>query len=176
MKTIKLLIITIIILLAGSTQAQVSINVNIGSPPQWGPVGYNDVSYYYLPDVESYYDVRASMFIYFSGGVWVHRSYLPGRYRNYDLYSGYKVVMKDYRGNRPYDHFKEHKSKYKRGYHDHAQKTIGERPAKGNLRGKMHSEDRSYKKNNQNNGNNVKQGHDNNNKNRGHNNGKGKNK
>jgi hypothetical protein len=72
------------------------------------------------------------MFIYYGGGKWVHRTYLPGRYRNYDLYGGYKVVMKDYRGNAPYTYFKEHKTKYARGYRGEAQRTIGERPGKGN--------------------------------------------
>ncbi|MCX6231280.1 MAG: hypothetical protein NTZ33_07030 [Bacteroidetes bacterium] len=177
MKTIKLLIITIVILLAASTQAQISVNLNIGSPPRWGPAGYNDVQYYYLPDVESYYDVRASMFIYFSGGVWIHRSYLPGRYRNYDLYGGYKVVMNDYHGNRPYEHFNEHRMKYKKGYHDHMQKNIGERPGRGNNKGRMNSEGRSYKKENKGHDRNKSQGHGNEMKNdpgRGHDNGKEK--
>ena len=55
--------------------------------------------------------------------------------------------MKDYRGNRPYDYFKEHKSKYKRGYHYYAQKTIGARTTKENVREKMHFED-CFKKDN----------------------------
>ena len=83
--------------------------------------------------------------------------------------------MKDYRGNRPYDYFKEHKSKYKRGYHYYAQKTIGARTTKENVREKMHFED-CFKKDNQNNCKNAKQGRDNNKKNHGHNNEKGKNK
>ncbi len=92
--------------------------------------GYSGARYYYLPDVEAYYDVQSSMFIYYEGGVWVHRGYLPARYRNYDLYGGYKVVMTDYRGNTPYTHFAEHKTKYGRGYHREAQRTIGERPGR----------------------------------------------
>jgi hypothetical protein len=31
--------------------SQVSVNVNIGSPPLWGPSGYSNIDYYYLPDV-----------------------------------------------------------------------------------------------------------------------------
>lgn len=141
------------LLLAGSLQAQVSVNVNIGSPPQWGPVGYSNVQYYYLPDVEAYYDVPSSRFIYYDGGVWVHRTYLPGRYRNYDLYKGYKVVMTDYRGNTPYIHFKQHKVKYAKGYRGQAQKNIGERPGHGNYKAKPNSGGKSYKKGNQGNQN-----------------------
>ena len=128
MKTLKFIVIGIVLFLSGSVQAQVSLNINIGVPPPWGPVGYNSVRYYYLPDVESYYDVQSSMFIYYGGGKWNHNAHLPVRYKNYDLYGGYKVVMNDYHGNTPYTHFKEHKKQYYRGYHGETQRTIGERP------------------------------------------------
>ena len=132
MKTLKLIVIGIVLLLAGEEQAQVAFNVNIGSPPPWGPVGFSSVRYYYLPDVEAYYDVQASMFIYYGGGKWIHNAKLPSRYRSYDLYGGYKVVMNDYHGDAPYTHFKEYKMKYGRGYRGEAQRTIGEKPGKGN--------------------------------------------
>lgn len=76
-----------------STKAQVSLSINIGSQPQWGPTGYDHVDYYYLPDVDAYYNVPAKQYVYLSNGSWVFRSSLPARYSGYDLYSGYKVVM-----------------------------------------------------------------------------------
>ena len=132
MKTFKLLAFGLFLLLAGSVQGQVSINVHLGTPPQWGPAGHSEARYYYLPDVESYYDVQTSRFIYFNGRTWVHRTSLPARYRNYDLYNGYKVVMTDYRGNRPYSYFRSHKMKYARGYRGQEQHNIGVRPGRGN--------------------------------------------
>ena len=132
MKTIKLIIIGIVLFLSGAVRAQVAVNVNIGSPPQWGPVGYTEVRYYYLPDVEAYYDIHTSMFIYFGGGAWIHRAYLPTRYSSYDLYNGYKVVMVDYHGNSPYNNHNKYKTKYKKGYRGAAQKTIGPKPGNGN--------------------------------------------
>lgn len=135
MKTLKLLVLLILLFLAGTTQAQVSLNVNVGSPPLWGPAGYSNVQYYYLPDVEAYYDVPSSMFIYQSEGNWIHRKYLPVRYRNYDLYSGYKVVMTDYHGKQPYYNHKDYKIKYAKGYHGPAQKNIGAKPGKGSPNG-----------------------------------------
>ncbi|MFV5687965.1 hypothetical protein ACM55M_05005 [Flavobacterium sp. ZT3R25] len=125
MKTLKLIAVGIILLASSGIHAQVSVNVNIGTPPSWGPVGYSNVDYYYLPDVEAYYDIRASQFIYFGGGRWIRSRYLPGPYRNYDLYSGYKVVLNDYHGSRPYSNFKNHKVKYYKGYHGAPQKSIG---------------------------------------------------
>lgn len=143
MKTIKLLVIGTLLFFAGSVQAQISVHVNLGTPPQWGPSGYSDVRYYYLPDVEAYYDVPSSMFIYYNGVTWVHRTYLPSRYRNYDLYNGYKVVMSDYRDNTPYSHFREHKRQYARGYRGQEQHNIGMRPDRGNYNDRNYSKGRS---------------------------------
>lgn len=92
-----------------TTKAQVSINVNIGSQPQWGPTGYNHVEYYYLPDIESYYYVPKRQFVYLSNGRWLFSTNLPSRYSGYNLYNGYKVVINQ---PRPYAHFNDHKVKY----------------------------------------------------------------
>ena len=127
MKTLKLLAIGIILLVSNAGQAQVSVNLNIGTAPAWGPSGYSNVEYYYLPDVQAYYDIRASQFIFFGQGRWIRSRYLPARYRNYDLYSGYKVVLNDYHGRRPYAHFKNHRSRYQVGYRGQQQRTIGHR-------------------------------------------------
>ena len=132
MKAIKFIILGIGLIFASEAQAQISVNLNVGTPPQWGPSGYSNARYYYLPDVEAYYDVQKSNFIYISGNSWVRRSQLPQHYRNYDLYNGYKVVMTDYRGNAPYTYYKQHKVKYKKGYRGNPQKNIGNRPGNGN--------------------------------------------
>lgn len=132
MKTFKLFVFGIMLTLAGSAHGQLSVNVHIGTPPAWGPAGYDNARYYYLPDVEAYYDVPSSMFIYFSGNRWIHRHQLPPRYRDYDLYHGHKVVVNDYRGNYPYYHFREHRMKYGRGYRGEYQRNIGERRTRDN--------------------------------------------
>jgi hypothetical protein len=133
MKTLKFILFGMMLMFVGSTQAQLSVKVHIGTPPSWGPAGYSDVRYYYLPDVEAYYDVQNSMFIYMSGNRWVHRSYLPTRYKNYDLYGGYKVVINDYRGNTPYSNFRQHKMKYAKGYRGREQRNIGQREERKNF-------------------------------------------
>lgn len=146
MKKIQLITLGIVLCLSITTQAQISLRVNIGTPPLWGPVGYTEVRYYYLPDVEAYYDVPASMFIYNYRGTWIHRRYLPRKYRGYDLYNGYKVVMKDYHGDAPYTQFREHKMLYARGYHEEPQRTIGERPGRGNHVDKNYHVNQKFKK------------------------------
>jgi hypothetical protein len=128
MKTFKLISFGILFLVSGFLQSQVSVNVTVGSPPPWGPAGYSNIEYYYLPDIEAYYDIRASQFIFFSGKKWIRSRYLPAQYRNYNLYKGYKVVLKDYHGPSPFSNFKIHKQKYYRGYKASPQRTIGRGP------------------------------------------------
>lgn len=36
-----------------SAQVSVSLGVNIGSQPAWGPVGYDYANYYYMPDIDT---------------------------------------------------------------------------------------------------------------------------
>ncbi|MFA9188230.1 hypothetical protein AAGV33_09185 [Flavobacterium sp. FBOR7N2.3] len=127
MKTLKLIVAAIVLFATSTAQAQVSVNVNIGTPPAWGPSGYSNIDYYFIPDVQSYYDIRNSQFIYYGNGKWVRSRYLPRQYRNYDLYNGYKVVLNDYHGRTPYVHYKSHKAKYYKGYKGKPQKTIGYR-------------------------------------------------
>lgn len=166
MKFLKLIILGIVISFSITTKAQVSVHINIGTPPMWGPAGYSDARYYYLPDIESYYDVNSSMFIYMRNGIWIRRSYLSSRYRNYDLYGGYKVVMRDYRGNSPYDHFNEHRMKFARGYRGEAQRNIGERRVERRENGFNYNKNntRVRNENNKVNGNNNNNRNMNNNK------------
>ena len=95
----KRIILTAILLVSCITMqranAQVSFPVkfNIGSQPDWGPVGYDHVDYYYLPDIDAYYDISSHQYVYLENNIWVHRAYLPVRYRGYNLYNGYKVVI-----------------------------------------------------------------------------------
>lgn len=127
MKTLKIITLGIMMFFASnSMHSQVSISVNLGMQPSWGPVGYSSVNYYYLPDVQAYYDVRSTQFIFLSGGSWIRSSHLPRQYRNYDLDRGYKVVLNDYHGSRPYSQYKYHKQKYYKGY-SRPQQTIGYR-------------------------------------------------
>ena len=150
MKNLKLVVLAIVLFFASnSMQSQVSINVNLGVQPSWGPVGYSSVDYYFIPDVQAYYDVRATQFIFLNGGNWIRSSRLPIQYRNYDLNRGYKVVLNDYHGTRPYSQYKYHKQKYYKGYGKH-QKSIG-------YRGDNHDNNGNHK-NNGNNGHGKKGG------------------
>lgn len=111
MKTFKLFILGAFLLVFSFSKAQVSVNVNIGKPPVWGPTVTTE-EYYYLPDIESYYDINQSQFIYLNNGVWIRSRSLPRRYRSYNLNTGHVVVLNDYHGHNPYTLHKNHKVKY----------------------------------------------------------------
>jgi hypothetical protein len=121
----KLFLLLLLVVSSGlifKSQAQVSVNINIGAQPAWGPTGYDYVDYYYLPDIESYYYVPKKQFIYLGSGGWVFTTALPPRYRGYDLYNGYKVVINS---PQPYRYFKTHKVKYAKFKGNHGQSAIG---------------------------------------------------
>lgn len=90
--------------------AQVRVSINLGSQPVWGPTGYDQANYYYLPDIDCYYDVNRSQFIYNRGNRWVFANQLPPQYHNFDLYSGYKVVVNE---PKPYLHAYVYRAKYR---------------------------------------------------------------
>ncbi|HMI05377.1 MAG TPA: hypothetical protein VK541_23005 [Pedobacter sp.] len=116
-----LILLAITGLSANKAAAQVSINVNIGSQPLWGPTGYDHVDYYYLPEIESYYYVPERRFVYLSNGNWIFSGGVPPRYQGYDLYRGYKVVINS---PRPYRYFSTHKVKYAKYRSNHSQPVI----------------------------------------------------
>lgn len=94
----KLFIITTILLAsfaAQETKAQVSVRVNIGQQPKWGPRGYNHVDYYYMPDIDAYYCISSRLYTFMSNGRWISSRFLPPAYRNYDLYHGNYIVINE---------------------------------------------------------------------------------
>lgn len=96
----KKIIIAAAILVSGlafnnKAEAQIGVSINIGSQPDWGPVGYDRADYYYMPDIDTYYDVPAHQYVYLNDNRWVRSASLPARYRNYNVYNNYKVVINE---------------------------------------------------------------------------------
>lgn len=118
----KIFLITAVILgclsfKAADAQLRFSVGVNIGSQPEWGPVGYTHARYYYMPDINSYYDVDSHQYVYLENNIWIHGGALPPRYANYDRYHSYKVVVND---RNPWEHNERFRTRYQgyRGRHD----------------------------------------------------------
>jgi hypothetical protein len=69
----------------------------------------NDDDYYYLPDVEAYYDVAQQCYYYNDGQQWIHAAYLPGQYRNYDWRNARRYEV---HAQRPYLRHDEYRSRF----------------------------------------------------------------
>lgn len=89
--------------------AQVHVQINVGSQPDWGPAGYDYVEYYYLPDIDVYYSVPQHCYYYYGDGRWIRSSRLPERYHDYDPYHSYKVVVNE---REPWRHHEDHRGRY----------------------------------------------------------------
>lgn len=118
MNIFKLSILGITLFILGSTHvnAQVGISINLNMQPQWGPVEYDYVDYYYMPEYGIYYNAPQRQFIYQKGTRWITVSTLPYQYRHIDLYNTYKVVINEpqpYLRNEYYAaHYKEYKGQH----------------------------------------------------------------
>lgn len=128
MKALKQLLSGVVLFTCSLAPAQAQEKPITGTPPPWGPAGYNNVRYYYLPDIYTYYDISTAEFIYIADHRWVRTETLPHACRDYNLYSSYKVVLTDYSGDAPFVYFKKHKEKYPVGYQGRPQKAIGRPP------------------------------------------------
>jgi hypothetical protein len=119
----SILIAVILLFLSTPAKAQTSfsVGINISSQPIWGPVGYDDAEYYYLPDIDVYYYVPQHLFFFQSGDRWISSSRLPSRYHNYNLYNGYKVVIN---ADKPYMHDQDYRQKYSSYKNRHDQQPI----------------------------------------------------
>ncbi len=76
-----------------SANAQVHVSVNINIQPAWGPSGYDYAEFYYIPEINVYYDIVHQLFYYHHRGRWMSALFLPVMYSHYDFYSLYKVVL-----------------------------------------------------------------------------------
>lgn len=115
MKNLQFILAAFVIASSLSTNAQVAINVSLGARPQWHNESRceNNTNYYYLPEIEAYYDVTSATFIYNGSRGWVRAAYLPEYYGNYDVNRGLKVAL-SYRGRSPYVNFEYDRDRYYR--------------------------------------------------------------
>ncbi len=119
MKLSRFLLAAVALIAFNTMNAQVKTTVTL---PDWGVAGFDNAKYYYIPDIEAYYDLKSGQYVYLNDGKWMRSKTLPVIYKDYDLYDGYKVVLTDDR--EPYTDFDNIKVKYAKGYKGDPQKTI----------------------------------------------------
>ena len=128
---------------AMSAQVQVGVSFNLGIQPAWGPTGHDYAEYYYMPDIEVYYHVPQHRFYFYEGGNWIYRSSLPNRYRDYDLYNSYKVVVNQ---RQPWRNHSSFRTKYASYKGRHGQPFIRDSKDRKYFANKNHPNHASWKK------------------------------
>lgn len=122
----KILFIVIALFFALQSNAQLSVSININAntnrvyETEQRHVHVHDsrcghrevVEYYYYPEIEVYFDINTSAYLYYTSNGWVRSRYLPRHCSHYDFQRGYRVGL-DYHGQRPYTHYHNHKKMYK---------------------------------------------------------------
>ncbi|MDQ2770284.1 MAG: hypothetical protein M3Y54_07270 [Bacteroidota bacterium] len=96
------------LLTAPAAEAQVNVNVNVG-PPAWGPPVPQGTQFYYIPEIDGYYDLYAQQYIVYRNGQWIPVVVVDG----YDPYQFHPVVL-DYRGRQPWVYVGAHRDRYPR--------------------------------------------------------------
>lgn len=97
-----------------SLHAQITVRTNTASQTIWGPVGFNYVNYYYLPEADVFYSVSDNKFFYPEGDKWVSANALPSQY-NVDLFNTYKVVVNKPKPYLNHGYYVSNYAKYKKG-------------------------------------------------------------
>ena len=94
---------------SADAQVRIHLGINISNQPDWGPVGYEHAEYYYMPDIDAYYDVPAHQYVYYENNAWIRGGALPPRYANFDRYHSYKVVINTHN---PWEHPAQYRDRY----------------------------------------------------------------
>lgn len=92
----------LILLAAPNARAQVGVNITFGAPA-WGPQVPHGTQYYYIPEIDGYYDLYSQQYLVCDDGYWVPLPQLYG----YDPYRFHPVAIA-YRGREPWcqrDHY-----------------------------------------------------------------------
>ena len=122
----KLLLSAILFIAYGTIQAQAVEKTTTTTSttmtlPDWGVAGSENARYYYIPDIDSYYDISSKNFVYMNNGQWTKSTDVPAAYKEVDLYDSYKVVLHD---EEPFKEYDKVKVKYAKGYKGDPQKTV----------------------------------------------------
>jgi hypothetical protein len=91
-----------------SAHAQVAVNAQFGHPA-WGPAVPAGTQYYYVPEIDGYYDLNAQRYIVLRNGQWVPVATVAG----YNPASFHPVVV-NYRGRQPWVQYRDHHARYYR--------------------------------------------------------------
>jgi hypothetical protein len=79
--------------------------------PAWAPAVGPEVQYYYIPEIDGYYDLYSRSYLFFDPyyDSWVSAPVLPRRYAGYDPRFFHPVVIQ-YAGRQPWNYLPDHRA------------------------------------------------------------------
>jgi len=116
MKNITFLILGIMLFSFNLTQAQVRIDtIYVKSKMEAQKkeaYKFEEVRYYYYPNLQAYFDTKIAMYIYKENGEWIKSETLDPTYRGYSIKNGQYVMLKGFTEDNPQAYLDEHKEVY----------------------------------------------------------------
>jgi hypothetical protein len=91
--------------------------------PSWAPPVYSGIRYYYIPDIECYYDINTREFIFLDHARWIYSPTLPYLYQGFDLNNCFVVIVNSniYQPWMHHQYYVSHFPRYYyRDYYDHS--------------------------------------------------------
>lgn len=123
MKTITNLILGMLVFSFNYAQGQVELDaVEVSSDYK-----YEDVRYYYYPNLQAYFDTKVALYLYKVNGQWVESEELAPTVRGYSLKNGAYVMIKDYSGDEPYTLLEQHKKEYPADYSSRPKREVAKK-------------------------------------------------
>jgi len=96
---------------------------NTYETPHWAPPVYSGIRYYYLPDLECYYDIYSREYIFLDHARWIYSREIPYMYRDFDLNNCFVVIVNSniYQPWMHHQYYVSHFPRYYyRDYYDHS--------------------------------------------------------
>ena len=107
--------------------------------PEWAPPYASGARYYYMPDMEVYYDAYTGNFVFWDGFDWALAPSLPSAYRYHDLYNA-NIILLDTRVNDPWLYHNHYITRYPKGYYHGPRTNPGTNTPSGNYPSRVHDE------------------------------------
>ena len=116
MKNITFLILGIMLFSFNLSEAQIkmdTIYIRVKKQaPKKEAYKFEEVRYYYYPNLQAYFDTKIAMYIYKENGEWIKSETLDPTLRGYSIKNGQYVMLKGFIADNPEAYIDEHKEIY----------------------------------------------------------------
>ena len=112
MKTIKNLVNVALLLMVFTSNGQNNLTNSDNQIKTDSTRIASGVRYNFYPNLDAYYDLQTSEFIFKVDGEWIKDKTIPNSYRGYSMYNNYHVDITNYFGDKPYEKLADHKKEF----------------------------------------------------------------